>query len=381
MSKRILIFTTAEGHYSLAEASRDYLEKNFHVRIIKYDFDRVLGVYRQFYLFFPSLNKIPYEIGKKGKIINMALKLYEKTYSKKVYSDILHFKPDLIISTYTAFNNVISDFISKQLRQIPFINIIANPQILPIEFEQNADSNLVYDSSGVRSGIKYKIPKNKIEKIGWLVRKAYYQKYDKKKLLKRFDFSDAVFTCLICGGSEGTNAIVKILPALLISKNALQVIVVCGNNKSLYQRLKKLQFYYQKLQNSDKSIAKKLKINKNVKLKILGFEKNMASLIQISDLVVGKAGPNLLFETAACGKPFMAITHISGQEDKNLNLIKEKQLGLVEENPLKAIKLLKKIMGKPELLNMTINIKKEAKINNKAGEKLEKLVSKLLKTQ
>jgi len=113
----------------------------------------------------------------------------------------------------------------------------------------------------------------------------------------------------------------------------------------------------------------------------LGFEKNMASLIQISDLVVGKAGPNLLFETAACGKPFMAITHISGQEDKNLNLIKEKQLGLVEENPLKAIKLLKKIMGKPELLNMTINIKKEAKINNKAGEKLEKLVSKLLKTQ
>ena len=60
----------------------------------------------------------------------------------------------------------------------------------------------------------------------------------------------------------------------------------------------------------------------------------------IADLIIGKAGPNTIFETVAAKKPFIAITHIAGQEDCNLDLIKEYQLGFVEENAIKVVEAL-----------------------------------------
>ena len=99
----------------------------------------------------------------------------------------------------------------------------------------------------------------------------------------------------------------------------------------------------------------------------------------VSDLVVGKAGPNLIFETVAAKKPFMAVCHIAGQEDGNLSLIKKKKLGLVEENPVRAIRLLKKIINKPQILNRFEKfIKKERQYNKEAGDKLVKIVKNLL---
>ena len=80
----------------------------------------------------------------------------------------------------------------------------------------------------------------------------------------------------------------------------------------------------------------------------LEFTKELDKYIKISDLVIGKAGPNLLFETVAAKKPFMAVSHIHGQEDGNLEIIRNYKIGFVEENQIKAIKLIKSIINKPK---------------------------------
>ena len=53
----------------------------------------------------------------------------------------------------------------------------------------------------------------------------------------------------------------------------------------------------------------------------------MAEVLGASDIVFGKAGPNFLFDSVACQKPFVSMTHIGGQEDGNVELIKKKKLG------------------------------------------------------
>ncbi len=48
-----------------------------------------------------------------------------------------------------------------------------------------------------------------------------------------------------------------------------------------------------------------------------------------SDVVMGKAGPNVLFESVVLGKPFIATTHFPGQERGNLAFIERYGLGYV----------------------------------------------------
>jgi processive 1,2-diacylglycerol beta-glucosyltransferase len=379
--KKALIFTTGEGHYSIAHAAKDYLKETYEVKVIKYPFRRMLNVYRQFYMYFPSLVKIPYRLGEKEQIANLAIKIYEKSFAKNVRHDILRYRPDIILSTYNIFNNTLVNFIKQQLSPVPFINIVANPYTLPVEFAPQATFNIVYDQAGIKDGRKNKIPSSRLVGAGWLVRKQYYQKYNRSAVLKQLGFSENTLTFFICGGSEGTNAIVKMMPALLLVQKPLQVIVVCGHNKTLLRRLKSVYGFYTKICHSNKKLASKIKINKRVKLKLFGFKNNLAPLIQASSLVVGKAGPNLLFEAIACQKPFMAIAHISGQEDCNLEIIKNKGLGYVEESPIGAIKLLKKIVNNPSVLaGFKNSVQKEAKYNSGAKQRLEKVMAKALKT-
>ena len=48
-----------------------------------------------------------------------------------------------------------------------------------------------------------------------------------------------------------------------------------------------------------------------------------------TDIVMGKAGPNVLFEAGVLGKPFIATTYIPGQEKGNLEFIERHGLGWV----------------------------------------------------
>ncbi|MGB9706734.1 MAG: glycosyltransferase [Microgenomates group bacterium] len=202
-------------------------------------------------------------------------------------------------------------------------------------------------------GQKFGINKKQVVPIGWLVRKQFYQHQPKNQLRKKLKLQPNLLTILICGGSEGTNAVLKILPAFLKVKKPVQVIIICGKNTVLHK------------------IAKSLEQILALKLKTFGFVKNLAPLIQASDLVIGKAGPNLLFETIACKKPFFAITHIHGQEDGNLDLIRKKKLGWVEEDGSRATELLLKIIDHPEMLNKWEKyILKEKKYIQSTGEKI-----------
>jgi len=90
---------------------------------------------------------------------------------------------------------------------------------------------------------------------------------------------------------------------------------------------------------------------KNIKIIPFRYTKQMELYIKASDLVIGKAGPSSIFESIVCGVPFFAITHITGQEDGNLDLIKKYKIGIVEENTIKAARKMIEIVNKPSILD------------------------------
>ena len=171
-------------------------------------------------------------------------------------------------------------------------------------------------------------------------------------------------------GSEGTNGVLKNFPAFINSKKPIQVIFACGKNKTLYSTIK--------------TLSKAVKIaNPKNKAKIipLAFTKDIHLYLQAADLIIGKAGPNLLFESVATHTPFLATTHVSGQEDGNLDIIKEYNLGYVEENMARSIKLIKNIIDQPKILKQfQPSLKKMATYNHNSKKILLQTIQTHLKT-
>ena len=145
------------------------------------------------------------------------------------------------------------------------------------------------------------------------------------------------------------------------------MVFICGKNKSLYKSLRLFQEIH------------KLSNGSNTTFIIRGYTENTHEYLQASDLVIGKAGPNLLFESVATHTPFLAISHIWGQEDGNLEIIKKYKLGFVEENPVKAINLTRKIIRNPKMLNWFQKpLEKLAEYNNNSYQILRDFVAEIL---
>ena len=56
--------------------------------------------------------------------------------------------------------------------------------------------------------------------------------------------------------------------------------------------------------------------------------------MRAADIVIGKAGPNTIFESVATRTPFFATSYLPGHETGNLEIITDYQIGLVAKNPL-----------------------------------------------
>jgi UDP-N-acetylglucosamine:LPS N-acetylglucosamine transferase len=143
----------------------------------------------------------------------------------------------------------------------------------------------------------------------------------------------------------------------------VEIVIVCGHNQLLYRRFEEL--------------ARHLPASSYTKLHVVGFVNMVEQYMQAADLIVGKAGPNTLFESVATRTPFLAVTHVHGQEDGNLDIIREYHLGYVQEDQHKALELIKDIIEHPEQLKQFEKpIQKLAEYNQQAGEKLKKVVLK-----
>lgn len=363
----ISIFTTTEGHLSIAQAVQQALDQDYttHLNLIH---AKEFSFYVPFYLFFPHLFKIPFKLTKFPTVQKIIHSYSRITYQKNISQYLKSQKPQVVVSCYYLHNHLLQQY--QVANKFPFFNTIANPRTFStLELSPQA-YNLVFDSNAFKTCLSHGISPEKIIISGWFVRNQFEKKYNQKKVRQQLKLNPNTFTLLVVTGSEGTNAVLKNFPAFINNKKPIQVIFACGKNKKLYSIIN--------------TLSKTVKIiNPKNKAKIipLAFTKDIHLYLQAADLVIGKAGPNLLFESVATHTPFLATTHVSGQEDGNLDIIKEYKLGYVEENLARSVKLIKHIIDQPEILKQfQPSLKKMATHNHNSKKILLQTIQTHLKT-
>lgn len=305
--------------------------------------------------------------------------LNDAVVSRKLIKIIKKENPDVVITTHFFASVELEKAIKKVGSKAKIMVAVADP-FTPhaVWFTyKNADLYLSPTKEVTELMVENEIDKDKIKTTGWLVRKEFREdpldviptesgsrsldarspsgmtrkadsghgsprfadeagQNDRMKILRKIlGFSETKFTIFIGGSGQGGGKILELVKAILDSKFLIlnsQLIIVVGQNRQLMGKLMKLTESNPQL------------------FHLFPYVNNVRELMSASDIVVGKAGPNVLFEAIFMLKPFLATGCLPGQEEGNLEFIKRENLGWVMGEPAEAVKLLEELAGHRQLI-------------------------------
>ena len=361
--KKILILTTTEGHESIANAVQEIFaeKKVFTTQKILIE-EPGLKYYEWLYKRSPHLFKPFYRLSFLP-IVNFSIKkILFKNHFDRLNEIIKNDPPDIVINTSFGFSPALEKL--KKMYNFTFINIVPNPRtFFPQDIAQTADANIVFDDEITKMAKKMN-PTATITPLGWFVQQRYEpaNKQDVRNELK-IELNSLCF--LFTSGSQGTESVFQLVKniSVQLQTQPVTLIVACGRNAKLFSAIQSIQH------------------TPNVTIIPLAFTKELHKYMQASDLVIGKAGPNTIFEATATHTLFFVTTHVGGLEDGNVEIVKEYRLGFVEEDLERATQKLLIIIEHPTVLTHNSGVETMASYNRQAKSKLIDLVeNKLTRT-
>lgn len=146
---------------------------------------------------------------------------------------------------------------------------------------------------------------------------------------KRVDLGfppDLTTVLLLFGGTPPTERMVKLVDDFLArpAPDAVNIIAVCAKNRALFDRL-----------------TRRKHRDKERRLFVTGFTTDIPTLMQVSDILVGKPGPGVVSEALVSGLPCVLMTgasenNIMKQEKDVLDWVRRHRIGIVVKTPEEA---------------------------------------------
>jgi len=252
----------------------------------------------------PNLFNIVYHI------TNILPRSIEKLITSKLEKKTLYYlqkeKPDVIISSYFLLTYLFTQVIKKYRLSIKLYAY--NPDVLTAHkywINNDVERYFISSDEGYNEMICRGQKKEILKKTSFPLDEKFKKKFsDIKEERSKLKLQEC-FTATIMLGGDSTGNLEATIDAL-ITKN-VQVIAICGRDKTLYNKLTK-------------------KYAKNKKVHIKGFVTNMQDFVYCSDVVIGKSGLNFVFESMYLKKPFLCTVAI-GPERSALAYIKKHKVG------------------------------------------------------
>jgi UDP-N-acetylglucosamine:LPS N-acetylglucosamine transferase len=364
MSKRskILILTskTGGGHVTLAEIFRDLLECDYEVEII----DPLPTFVHQHYSFVSRHALWLWEAEfrfwdtpRKSLIMHQGI---TKIFARSFNSMLDDVQPSVIITTHPFLTYGIMRVIEKEHPHIPFVMLLTELTHLHASSltERKATINLAPTDEVYTQALDAGFPPDRLYIIGWPVRSQFYQTdpSTRTRILTQLHLDPERFTIFLQGGGKGAARFEHAVENILTACSDAQIILAAGTNQTLLTRFQGMNNVY-----------------------ALPFTNEIAPFMAAADVIMGKAGPNALFESVALGKPFIASSYIHGQEEANLEFIRHHDLGWVVLKPEEQRDLITVLISTPSQLHAkVVKIEAYRQSNTAANSSIAPLIRALV---
>jgi UDP-N-acetylglucosamine:LPS N-acetylglucosamine transferase len=308
---RLLILTSHSGggHVSLAEALRDRLAPGMSAAIAD-----PLGRGTHLHYRFVSRHALglwaaEYRATNTPAVARALHQVLAVAIRRRLGALIDEFQPSLVLSTCAVLTESVRLILARRERPMPLAILFADAERLHATWLTARDSAAVLAPTreSYHEALAAGFVPERLHMTGWPVRAQFTRvgMHDAMAMRARLQLDPDRFTVFVQGGGEGTAKIVRTVEHVLAT-GAAQVILAAGTNHALVERF-----------------------GDAPGVRVFSFTPEIAPLMAAADVVLGKAGPNMLYEAVSLGKPFVATTYIPGQEAGNLAQIERYGLGWV----------------------------------------------------
>jgi len=273
---------------------------------------------------------------------------------KKIYDLIKKENYDIIFSTHFASTQLIADIKSKYKLKIPTFAYDAdvfNSQY--VWFNNNLDKIFVPTKMAYDGMLERNAEENKLQLVGFPLDDKFLKSKGRSALGKKLNLPDK-FTILLMAGGEGIGKLDDYVDVLLNLNEDIHIIVICGKNKKIYNKLDELS-------------------KKHSNLSIFGFVDNMHEFYQCSDVVVGKGGFNFLFESIYLEKP-MIINSYMANEEIGVRYVIDNNFAWLVKGTKEFSDLIKKILNDKSIIESAKERMAKAKFNPGTEEMVDYMI-------
>ena len=243
-------------------------------------------------------------------LMRTALGIFGRQFRPGFKRDVTVRQPDAIVSFHPLTNHVVLETLSEAGLSVPFITVVTDmTELHGFWMARAADLVIVASPEARRYAISKGLDPRRVHAVGLPVNPAFtgpLRGEARAALRGRLGLRDQP-TLLMASGGEGSGRLGKQAIALDRAGLGLQLLVVCGRNERLRERLARRAWQGH--------------------VRVYGFVDNMPELMQAADGIVTKAGPGTITEALITGLPIFITTHVPGQEAGNVTFVEENQVG------------------------------------------------------
>ncbi len=314
--KIIIIHASAgAGHMKAAEALANALKKNTAHQVTLIDaLDYTSPSFKKLYrnTYSTLISKFPAVWGVVFSFLDFSLlqplirifrRLYNKINAGKLEQLIIDGQYDYVIATHFMPTEIASSLKQKNKIRSNLITVVTDFDVHKIWLGSKVDKYAVASSWTKQKMLSMHIPEGKVFITGIPTDEKFAQPKDVGLLKEKLGLERDVFTVLMATGSFGIGPIEETIKAL----SGFQVIVVCGHNKDLYERLGRQGL---------------------TKVKVCGLVDNMPELMAVSDVMVTKPGGLSISEALVSQLPLIFFNPIPGQETNNIKVLATYGIGV-----------------------------------------------------
>jgi 1,2-diacylglycerol 3-beta-galactosyltransferase len=285
-------------------------------------------------LYGPVTRRVPFLWGAAYRVTNMrsTVRLFQHVIGggvRRRVAGALQPRPALVASFHPLLNHVAAETVPYG---VPRVTVITDW----IDFHQawtdlRADCIICPSEAAYRLCLQRGVPADRLVVAGLPIHPRFQDAIrgftDKRSMRLKLRLRPHAPTVLLAGGGDGTEPLRKYAAALARSPLDIQLLAVCGRNKTLADRIRN---------------------DNHTGVHVFGFVDNMPELLLASDLLVTRAGPGMIAEGLACGCPLLLTGFLPGQEEGNVKEVVGRDLGHFVPRPDDLVEAVTAWFAKPE---------------------------------
>ncbi len=243
--------------------------------------------------------------------------------------------PDIVAATHAYCLSALAEAKRRAKHPFSLVSVCTDFHVNEFWIHPFIDAYVVAnDEIGQKVRSRYDIAPSSIFPFGIPLRPPFAKESGRKKKewREQLGLKGNQFTIMICGGEGGYGKLEEVVGRIMQLGRPLQILVVTGNNRKLYQELQR-------------NVARRATPHT---VHVLGYIKEMWAYMGASDVIVTKPGGVTCSEALAMQTPMILIDPLPGQERRNSQFLREQQLAEEAKNAEEIAQILERWQSRHE---------------------------------